>query len=259
MRRFLIRPDAVDGRRVRFDPGETRHLRRVLRLGPGDLVEAVDGAGRLHAVRIETLDPAGATGAIIDSGVSGRESPCAITLGQAVLKGERMDWLVQKATELGVTRIVPLLTRRVVARPAGERPARWTRIAREAVKQCGRSLVPVVEPPRPLDLALGEIDSHDVTWLLSGGGAPIRAAAGMERPPARLMLLVGPEGGFEAAELDRAVAAGARLVSLGTRVLRAESAGLVAVALCQYLFGDLGGRPPGSTESAADATTARPR
>lgn len=241
MRRFLVRPDAIEGRRVRFDKDETHHLRRVLRLGPGAVVEVADGTGHVYAVRLETLDPEGATGAIVESGTPGRESPCAITLAQAVLKGERMDWLVQKATELGVTRIVPLLTERVVARPTGGRPARWARIAREAVKQCGRPVTPVVESPRPFDALLGEVSSHDVAWLSwEGGGVPLAAAAREAGRPGRVMLLVGPEGGLNRAEVERAVAAGARVVGLGPRILRAESAGLVVVALCQHLFGDLG-------------------
>jgi 16S rRNA (uracil1498-N3)-methyltransferase len=238
--RFLVCPDAIDGRRVRFDRNETRHLRRVLRLGPGAVVEAADGSGQVHAVRIESLDADGATGTIVESGVPGRESSCAITLGQAILKGERMGWLVQKATELGVRRIIPLLTGRVVARATGERPARWARIAREAVKQCGRTVVPTVDAPRPLDAAFDEIATHDTAWLLcESGGASLRTVAREAERPTRMLLLVGPEGGFRPAEVERAAAAGARLVTLGPRILRAESAGLVAVALCQYLFGDL--------------------
>jgi 16S rRNA (uracil1498-N3)-methyltransferase len=241
VRRFLVRPEAIDGRRVRFDRAETRHLRQVLRLGPGAVVEAGDGSGQVHAVRIESFDAGGATGTIVSGIAAGRESPCAITLGQAILKGERMGWLVQKATELGVRRIVPLLTARVVARPAGERPARWARIAREAVKQCGRSVVPAIDLPRPLDLALAEVGTHDLAWLLSEtGGASLRAAVGEAGHPDRILLFVGPEGGFAPDEVERATAAGARPVSLGPRILRAESAALAAVALCQHVFGDLG-------------------
>jgi 16S rRNA (uracil1498-N3)-methyltransferase len=246
--RVFVRPEAVDRERVHFDAAETRHLRTVLRLRPGAVVEATDGTGRLYTVRLLTLDPGGASGAIEGRTEPARESPCAITLGQAVLKGERMSWLVQKATELGVARIVPLATARVVVRPAGEPgpQARWQRIAREAVKQCGRVVVPSVEPPRELAALLAETPRPDASWLLSeDGGEPVAAAARATPRPARLLLLVGPEGGFTAAEVALARRAGARPVSLGPRVLRGESAGLVAVTLGQYLFGDLGGRVPG--------------
>jgi 16S rRNA (uracil1498-N3)-methyltransferase len=243
MRRFLLGPGAIDGDRVRFDREETHHARRVLRLRPGALVEAADGAGRVFTVRLDALGADRAVGAIVGEVHETRESTCAITLGQAILKGERMTWLVQKATELGVARIVPLLTARVVARTSdgGRTPGRWQRVAREAVKQCGRALVPVIDPVRPLAAVLEETRRHDITWLCrEEGGRPLADAAPTVRRPRRVLLLIGPEGGFEPTEVERASAAGAAVVALGPRVLRAESAGLVAVALCQHLFGDLG-------------------
>jgi 16S rRNA (uracil1498-N3)-methyltransferase len=248
MRRFVIRPDAIEADRVCFDADEAHHLARVLRLRPGALVEAADGGGRLFRVRIETLGAREAWGTILDrsdESAAARESPCAITLAQAILKGERMSWLVQKATELGVARIVPLETARVVGRvPAGRltsRQQRWERVAREAVKQCGRAVVPSVEAPRPLAAVLAETGAHDAAWLCwEGGGAAVGEVARDAGRLRRLLLLVGPEGGFTAEEVAQAERAGARLVGLGPRILRAESAGLVALALGQHLFGDLG-------------------
>lgn len=249
MRRFIVRPEAIQGGRVRFDRDEARHLGRVLRLRPGAIVEAADGAGRTFAVRLEALDTREAWGTILGERVPGAESPCAITLAQAILKGERMAWLLQKATELGVARIVPVETERVVARTGGERTAarraRWARIAREAVKQCGRAVVPVVEAPCPFADVAAEARRHDAAWLLwEGGGTPLAAAAREAGRPRRLLLLVGPEGGFTADEVALAERHGARVVGLGPRILRAESAGLVALALCQHLFGDLGSVTP---------------
>jgi 16S rRNA (uracil1498-N3)-methyltransferase len=248
MRRFVVGPGAIEAGRVRFDPGEARHLARVLRLPPGAVVETADGGGRLYAVRLDVVGPREAWGTIVgDAGAAApsRESPCAITLAQAILKGDRMAWLIQKVTELGVARIVPLETARVVARAVAgrgpERQRRWQRVAREAVKQCGRTVVPVVESPRPLASVLGEMAAHDAAWLLwEGGGAPLATLAARADRPRRLLLLVGPEGGFTPAERAAAEAAGLALVGLGPRTLRAESAGLTAVALCQHLFGDLG-------------------
>ena len=251
MRRFVVGPEAIESGRVRFDAGEARHLARVLRLHPGAVVEAADGGGRLYAVRLDVVDPREAWGTIVgDAGAApaSRESPCAITLAQAVLKGDRMAWLIQKATELGVARIIPLETTRVVARPgagrAPDRQRRWQRVAREAVKQCGRILVPAVESPRPLASALGEVGAHDAAWLLwEGGGTPLATLAARVGRPRRLLLLVGPEGGFTSVERESAESAGLALVGLGPRILRAESAGVTAVALCQHLFGDLGTGP----------------
>jgi len=242
--RVFVRPDAVDANRVRFDAAEAHHLRRVLRLRPGAVVEGTDGAGGLYTIRLVTLDGDGGWGAIEARAEPARESPCSITLAQAILKGDRMSWLVQKATELGVSRIVPMETERVVARVADEgvaRQTRWARIAREAVKQCGRVIVPGIDPPRAFPEVLAEVASHDVAWVCweGGGQTLVEAAAGTA---SRLLLLIGPEGGFTADEVAAAESAGARRVSLGPRILRAESAGLTAVALGQFLFGDLGGR-----------------
>ena len=246
MRHFVIRPGAIEGDRVRFDADEAHHLGRVLRLRPGALVEAADGGGRVFTVRIEALGRGEAWGTIVGEASASRESPCAITLAQAILKGERMTWLVQKATELGVARLVPVETARVVARAPAERArhSRWERVAREAVKQCGRGVVPVVEAPRGFGAVLAEAVAHDATWLCwEGGGTPLATLARDAGRLRRILLLVGPEGGFTADEVAQARAAGARPVGLGPRILRAESAGLVAVALCQHLFGDLGNGP----------------
>jgi 16S rRNA (uracil1498-N3)-methyltransferase len=251
MRRFVVGPEAIESGRVRFDAEEARHLARVLRLHPGAVVEAADGGGRLYAVRLDAVGPREAWGTIVeDAGApaAGRESPCAITLAQAILKGDRMAWLIQKVTELGVARIVPVETARVVARPgagrAPDRQRRWQRVAREAVKQCGRAVVPVVESPRPLGAALEESAANEAAWLLwEGGGTPLATLAARVGRPRRLLLVVGPEGGFTGAERAAAESAGLATVGLGPRILRAESAGVTAVALCQHLFGDLGTAP----------------
>ena len=241
MGRFLVRPGAIAGDRVRFDAGEARHLGRVLRLRPGARIEATDGAGRVFTVELVALTPVAAAGRIVDEAGPAAAPPCAITLAQGLLRGPRMAWLVQKATELGVARIVPITAERAVARPAtargDERRARWERIARAAVKQSGRAVAPVVEAPRRLADLLAEAPGPDTIWLCLPGAPP--AVAGSP-PPARLLILVGPEGGFSGPEVGAARAAGARPVGLGPRTLRGESAGLAAVVLAQHLFGDLG-------------------
>jgi 16S rRNA (uracil1498-N3)-methyltransferase len=250
LRRFVVAPGAIQADRVRFDPEEAHHLAHVLRLRPGAVIEAVDGTGRVYTVRLEMVAAGKAWGVIVGEVSPSGESPCAITLAQAILKGDRMAWLVQKATELGVTRIVPLETARVVAHVSGEggagRRRRWERVAREALKQCGRSVLPVVDPPRTLGEVLAGSAGHEAVWLCwEGGGTPASALARRAGRVRRLLLLVGPEGGFTDDEVARAQAAGASLVGLGPRILRAESAGLVAVTLGQHLFGDLGADSPG--------------
>jgi 16S rRNA (uracil1498-N3)-methyltransferase len=250
----FVRPEAVDADRVRFDADEAHHLGRVLRLRPGGVVQATDGAGHLYTVRLVALDATGAWGTIEGRTEPGRESPCALTLAQGILKGDRMSWLVQKATELGVARIIPMDTARVVARPesgATGRIGRWERVAREAVKQSGRVVVPTIDRPRAFAEVAREASAHDAAWVFwEGGGLALAGAAAAAGRPASALLLVGPEGGLTAEEVLLAEGAGAHVVSLGPRTLRAESAGLAAVALCQYLFGDLGGPAGSRTEGA---------
>ena len=153
MHRFAIAPERIDGPRVTFDREETRHLARVLRLGPGDLVLATDGLGHEYTVRIETLG-AGATGTVLDAAPRLTESPVAVTLVQGIPKGDKMEAIIRAATELGVTRIAPALTARTVVSLEEdrwrERARRWQRVAREAAKQCGRAVVPEVMEPAPL-------------------------------------------------------------------------------------------------------------
>src|SRR5262249_34881586 len=198
MPRVSVRPDAVEADRVRFEGAEAHRLRRVLRLRPGAVIEATDGTGRLYTVRLGGLDADGAWGTIEARTEPARESPCAITLAQAILKGDRMSWLVQKATELGVAPFVPMGNAPVVPRPTGgrtERQAGWERVAREAVKQCGRVVVPAVGATRALGEVLREIPEHDASWVFwEGGGRAVAATARETGAPARMLLLVGPEG-----------------------------------------------------------------
>lgn len=228
---------------VAFDAAETRHLGRVLRLGPGDLVTAVDRQGKQWQVRLTDVSARSATGVVLGGEAAGRESPLRLTLVQGVPKGDKMDAVVRMATELSAARIVPVLTMRTVIQPpAGgwaPRVARWQRIAAEATKQCGRAMVPEVAAPAPL-----------AAWLAAGGEPGLivclweeaEAALGSALPPppvAAATLVVGPEGGLAADEVRGLRAAGAVVAGVGPRILRTETAGPVGLALLQARYGDL--------------------
>lgn len=244
MRRFTIAPGHVEGQRIAFDRDETRHLARVLRLRPGDVVIASDGSGQDYTVRIDTLGET-AAGTVLDVCVRAAESPVAITLVQGVPKGDKMESIVRAATELGVARVVPVIGRRTVvsldAARWRERARRWQRVAREATKQCGRAVIPDVESPVPitewlrsarpsdLDLCFWEQDRRGLGAVLG------RLAKG----PATVQILVGPEGGLEAGEVDAARALGFSVAGLGPRVLRTETAGPAIIAVLQARYGDL--------------------
>ncbi len=245
MTRFHIRPEAVSGERVTFDVDETHHLSRVLRLGVGDLLRAVDGRGDELTVRLTTVTPRRAEGAILERIPLRTESPLHLTLVQGIPKGDKMDGIIRMATELGVTRIVPALTARAVVRVEGARAAsrlaRWQRVAREAAKQSGRAILPEVCSPQPLGSWLEEAGERGLLLCLWEGertGLSRRLPASR---PARATVVVGPEGGLAEVEVRALTAAGAMVASLGPRILRTETAGPVAIALLQARYGDLDG------------------
>jgi 16S rRNA (uracil1498-N3)-methyltransferase len=247
LRRFAVAPEHIAGDRVAFDRAETRHMTAVLRLGPGDLVIAADGHGHDYTVRLESLGEV-ATGTVLGVSDNGREPPLAITLLQGITKGDKMETIVRAATELGVTRVLPVICARTVVRLEPnrwrERSRRWQRVAREAAKQCGRAVVPEVETPRSLGdwltATAGQGGLRLCFW--EGQAPPLGQVLGsLTSSPTAALIVVGPEGGLAREEVDVASAVGFATASLGPRILRSETAGPAIAAILQFRFGDLGG------------------
>ena len=235
-----IRVDPADGEStVELSGGEARHLVKVLRLGKGDAVTAFDGKGGEWDATIAAATPSRVTLALGAARRAVTESPCRILLGQGIGKGEKLDLVVRAGTELGVAEISPVLTSRTIATASGaEKLDRWRRIAEEACKQSGRSVVPVIHAPE--DLAAFLVRAKDaalkvVPW--EGGGTALAAA--VSGSPASAAILIGPEGGLSGKEVEAAKKSGFVAVTLGPRILRTETAGIVAVAALQLLAGDL--------------------
>lgn len=239
MHRLFVPPERI-GELVRLGPSQSRHLETVLRLSPGAELEIFDGQGSSWAARIESAG-------VLRLGTRKSPEPGAadVWLAQALSKGEKLDLVVQKATELGATRILPLAVERSVVRLSEERAerrmARLRRIAQEAARQSGRSDVPAVDAPCTLaDLAgLLRDDPARHGLLLDPDEREVRLSQAA-RGALRLLIAVGPEGGFTPAERAQAAQAGFAPVGLGRRVLRTETAGLAALAIVQHLAGDLG-------------------
>ena len=247
MRRFRIRPEDVAGDRVTLGVEETRHLTRVLRLGTGDVVEALDGAGTMLTVRIERIARRGAEAVILARASHPTESPLRLTLAQGIAKGDKMERIIRMATELGAIFVVPLATARTVVtleRGGGaSRLARWRRVAQEAAKQSGRSVVPDVSSPQTLEAWLTAREAEDLlVCLWEAAERPIVSQL-PKMPVSHATLVVGPEGGLEASEVDAIAKAGGVVGNLGSRILRTETAGPVGLALLQGRYGDLGGAP----------------
>jgi 16S rRNA (uracil1498-N3)-methyltransferase len=244
--RFHIRPEAVVGDRVTFDAEETRHLSRVLRLRAGALVRTIDGRGQELTVRLIRVGPREAEGDVVERAARASESPLDLTLVQGIPKGDKFEAIVRMATELGVGRIIPLVSERTVARwtsPPSGRLARWRRVAKEAAKQTGRAVIPDVVEPIPLGEWLAAPRSPGLLLCLWEEETVPLAAALPEAPPGHATVVIGPEGGLAEGEVRALRASGALVAGLGPRILRAETAGPVALALLQFRYGDLGVRP----------------
>lgn len=237
MRRFVVPPAAIAGDRVTVTGTEAHHIATVLRLRPGDRVTVIDGSGTEYVVELERVSPEAVTAHIIDRG-SGMPPLFRLTLLQSVPRGAKMDAIIRMGTELGIAEFVPVLAARSVP-TAGGRAERWRRIALEAAKQSRRPDVPLVRDPIPFADGVRIASAAQITIVLWEGEQRQSLADVLKgRPtPETAALIVGPEGGFEPAEVEAAVAAGAIPASLGPLILRTETAGIAAAAMLFYEFG----------------------
>jgi len=225
-----------------LDPEAAKHAARVLRLRVGAPLTLFDGRGGEHEATLVAVDGARVVARVGAHRAIEREPPFPIVLAQALVKGERMDLVVQKAVELGATALQPLATLRcevkLDAERAAKRLAHWRGVVRAACEQCGRNRLPEVRAP----LALAELaaaTTQGACWVLAPDGAAPLVAQPM--PRGGVTLVVGPEGGLAPEELALLARAGALPVALGPRVLRTETAGLAALAAMQARWGDFGG------------------
>jgi len=240
-RRFYAAPHAFQEQLVTLTADEARHLRDVLRLKIGDEVYVFNGSGQEFRCMVSNL-ARDAVEVRVESEVKPAkpESQLQLNLCVALLKGEKFDLVVQKATELGVNKVTPLITRYTDIHlrdkaDATKRVARWQRIAFEAAKQSGRALVPEVKAPTSFASLLAANRGFGVIFSEYGGAG----WESLDSPPSAITALVGSEGGWSDEELENARARDFHIVTLGGRVLRAETAAIAVTALLQHRFGDL--------------------
>jgi 16S rRNA (uracil1498-N3)-methyltransferase len=263
MRRFYAPPENFSGQKVTLGVDESKHLRDALRLRAGEEVFVFDGAGGEFRCKIETAGKGEAVLRIIEKAApKAPESKLDLTLAVGLLKGEKFDLVVQKACELGVASVVPLETKRADvkirdAREAEKKLERWRRIALEAAKQSGRARLMQVEAPASFERFLDEAGSSKNAAAGENKKNPAllrpnlpsliffseRGGEGFENLPdegvSEAIAVVGAEGGWEDAEINLARDKGFRIITLGGRILRAETAAVVAAALLQHRLGDL--------------------
>lgn len=238
--RFYLDQPLAPGARFSLPPGPARHAARALRLAVNDSITLFNGKGGEYSARIERIHKDEVAVTVTGFADIERESRLRVMLAQGISSGERMDYTLQKAVELGVTAVQPIAARRSVVKLAGERAdrrvAHWQGVVASACEQCGRNQVPMVGAPQTLANWLGQYEGGRLLFL-----SPLAEArlADLPAPTAMDCLVAGPEGGFEADEIATLEAAGAMPIRLGPRVLRTETAALAALAAMQALWGDL--------------------
>lgn len=240
MRRFYAPPEHFEGPVVRLDIEETRHLRDVLRMKPGEKAQIFDGDGREFLAEVDSIGKNQTVLRIVDEiAAPAPESDLDITIAASVYKNDKFDLVIQKAVELGVARVAPIVTFRSETKlqATENRSERWRKIALEATKQCERARVMTVMDPVTFDDFIAGVDSGSGVLLMfsekDGKGIP------KELPHKKITALVGPKGGWEDSEIEIAEQRGFIPIKLGRRIMRAETAAITFAALLQHRFGDL--------------------
>ena len=242
LKRLYVAERLAAGAKLQLGEDAARYLGRVLRLRSGDTLQVFNGDDGEWHTRIERIGKNAVTLIVAENIPGDTESRLRTHLVQGISRGERMDFVVQKATELGVKRISPVLTDHGVvkleAARANKRRDHWQRVAESACEQSGRIRPPLIDPPLPLRDWFGGQRERDATELILKPGA-VNSLASIDAPQTKICLLVGPEGGFSDREYEDAEVAGFSTVSLGPRILRTETAAIAVLAIAQSLWGDL--------------------
>ena len=242
MHRFFVPPECISQDGVIITGNLVHQLRNVLRLGPGDEIIVLDNSGWEYLVRLEEVERGRARGAIQDKSPSTSEPRIQITLYQATLKGDTFEFVLQKWTELGLAGFIPIICQRSVANVSDNKVSRWWRVIVEAAEQSRRGRVPLLYPAITFEEACRSQSGLSLLPWEGEGEQGLRPLLKKIRGhPRSLNLFIGPEGGFTKEEAELAQKSGVIAVTLGGRILRAETAGLVCASAILYEYGDLGG------------------
>jgi 16S rRNA (uracil1498-N3)-methyltransferase len=243
MHRFFISPELISGDQVFFPTDLAHQIIRVLRLRVGDTVLVLDNSGMALTVELHSFGKREAQGTILETAPATGEPRIPIALYVALMKGKKVELVLQKGTELGVSRFVPMVTRRSVVSSLKDlndvRLDRWETIIREAAEQSGRGIMPTVTEPMMLESALGDARDYGYDCIMAWEEADdLTLRESLTPRPQQVALFIGPEGGFDSTEARLANAYGVKIVTLGPRILRAETAAMAAVVATLYELGE---------------------
>lgn len=247
MHRFIVDPENIQNSHITLVDEDLKHLRQVLRLEPGDLIRVFDGHGMEYEAQLITVEKNSATAKVMLSFQSDTEPKTRVTLFQGVPKGEKMELIIQKAVELGVYKIVPVITQRSVVqldkKDREKKAERWSRISREAAKQCRRAYVPEVTPPINFDEVLQQREKYEAALLLYENEEKKCLKELLKcytiSSIRDIVLFIGPEGGFSEHEVEKCKFSGFDVAGLGKRILRAETAAISVLSIIMYEMGEL--------------------
>ena len=244
MRRFFIKQSKITSTKIFITGSDAAHIKKVLRMEPGDRIWLFDGRGFEYEAMIENLLAGSIEVSITKRFLSASESPVQIIVAQALLKDKKMDILARQLTEIGITKLIPFTAIRSVSRPDKKRLSarrkRWKKIAIEALKQCGRGHVTEIGETITFNDAIKIDDGCDLKIVFWENESKPISDAIQHRHYRKILAVLGPEGGFSEKEIEDARACGFVTASLGPRILRAETAAIAACTILQYLFGDMG-------------------
>lgn len=247
MHRFIVDPKSIHNGHLRIYGDDLKHLRKVLRLGPGDSINVFDGTGKEFEAKLLSVDKTCALAEITASFQTEAEPEINLTLFQGLLKGEKMDLIIQKGVELGVRSIIPVITDRTVVQvdnnKSEKKALRWSKIAREASKQCRRAMVPHISEPISFDEAISESKRYEAALLLYENESKKCLKETLKcyniNKIRDIALFVGPEGGFAHQEVEDCANLGYDIVSLGKRILRVETATISVLSIIMYEMGEI--------------------
>lgn len=247
MSRFFVSTGQIGNGNIHITGSDVKHITKVLRLRTGDKLTAVDGQGTEYEAQITESNVTEIICQIVAQKEVNREAPLKVTLVQGLPKGDKMELIIQKCTEIGVAEIIPVATERAVvqldAAKAVKRRERWQRVAEEAAKQAGRTVVPVVKDVTTLADVMAGISAEALAIMPweAETSLGLKEILSQYASKQEVYIFIGPEGGFAQAEVELARRHGLHIVTMGPRIMRTETAGMVALTMVLYQLGDLGG------------------